>query len=106
MWGLKILAKIASSWGTGESEGAVGFVIAVWGAGTVGAVVAVWGATGDGGARRASSSWGDAWVYGLVDIPERRGNERLSSSEEGTSNQINSQYETGCTYGILHTQDI
>ena len=76
------MAKIASSWGTGNSEGAVG------------AVVAVWGATGDGGARRASSSWGDAWVYGLVDIPERRGTEWLSSSEEGTSIQINSQYET------------
>ena len=61
----------------------------------MGAVLAVWGATGDGGARRAASSWGDAWVYGLVNIPERRGNERLSSNEEGTSTQIDSQYEAG-----------
>ena len=43
----------------------------------MGTIRAVWGAAYVGDARRASSSRGDAWVYGLVDIPERRGNERL-----------------------------
>ena len=74
-------------------EGAVEAMVTVWEVGAVGAVIAVWGAMGNGDAKRASSSWGDAWVYGLVDIAERRGNERLSSSEEGTNTQINSRYE-------------
>ena len=81
-------AKIASSWGPGESEGVVG------------AVGDGWGATGDGDARKASSSWGDAWIYGLVDIPERRGKERLSSSKEGTITQDQQSVRTA---GALST---